>query len=101
MLVSGFVSDRVDDGFDVKSFLVAMCTTLALAVIVVAVDQLADRDYARWFVAGPLGLGLLALGVTVGIAFTDWDDVSYLVGAAMLLAGWEAMSAPAQAPPSR
>ena len=87
-LVAAYLSDRFDDGFDGKSFLVALGTTLTLAVVTTAVLVLVtDRGYARWFVAGPVGLGILVLGITVWIAFTDWDEVGYAVAAVLLLGG--------------
>jgi hypothetical protein len=86
-LVSAYVSEGSGD-FPLKSFLVALGATVALAILTAAVHVvIPDRGYSRWFVAGPAGLAALAFGLTVGIALSDWDDAGYAIGAATLLGG--------------
>ena len=87
-MVGTFLASRFEDGFEWQPFVVALGVALALAALTAGVHVLvADHDYARWLIAGPAGLGVLALALTVWVAFTDWDHVSYLVGAVLLLGG--------------
>lgn len=86
--VGSFLADRFDDGFDVQPFLVALGTATALGAITAAVLVVVkDRDYSRWFVAGPAALAVLALALTSDIAFVDWEGASYLIGAVMVVGG--------------
>ena len=88
VLVSAYVAEGPDGDFPVKAFLVALGATVALAILTAAVHVvIPDRSYSRWFVAGPAGLGALALGFTIGIALSDWDQAGYAIGAVMLLGG--------------
>ena len=87
-MVGTFLASRFEDGFEWQPFVVALGVALALAALTAGVHVLvADHDYARWLIAGPAGLGVVALALTVWVAFTDWDHVSYLVGAVLLLGG--------------
>ncbi len=87
-LVASYLSDRFDDGFEWKPFVVALGVAVALTALTAGVHLLvADRDYSRWLIAGPAGLAVAAFAFTVGIALTDWDHVSYLIGAVLLLGG--------------